>query len=182
MKGGRKTTVKRKSFILLIIPLGHIRRCFLHGCTSNSFLLTLSTSIFSVYSDQLFLSLSTNSLFGLFGPEPTPVLGSSQNWSLQLAPSVGKARSDQKEILVQYQKLKNQVRINRRLGHIRIMMVHIRRNQEDHNIITQWKTLSKGEIVREVGKSCTLIGVSRVGKVMCPMQRMRETCNVRLMN
>ena len=62
------------------------------------------------------------------------------------------------------------------------MMVHTRRNQEDHNIITQWKTLSKGEIVREVGKPCTLIGVSRVGKVMCPMQRMRETCNVRLMN
>ena len=31
-----------------------------------------------------------------------------------------------------------------------------------------------------VGKPCTLIGVNRVGKVMCPMQRMRKTCNVKL--
>ena len=83
-KGGRKTIVKRKSSVLLIIPLGHIRKCFLYGCTSNSFPLTLSTNIFSVYSDQLFLPFFTNSLFGLFGPEPTPVLDSSQNWSLHL--------------------------------------------------------------------------------------------------
>ena len=41
-------------------------------------------------------------------------------------------------------------------------------------------TLNKGEIMREVGKPCTLIGVSLVGKVMCPMQRMRKTCNVKL--
>ena len=50
-KGGRKTTVKRKSSVLLIIPLGHIQRGFLYGCMSNSFPLTLSTNIFSVYSD-----------------------------------------------------------------------------------------------------------------------------------
>ena len=34
--------------------------------------------------------------------------------------------------------------------------------------------------MREVGKPRTLIGASRMGKVMSPMQRMRETCNVRL--
>ena len=34
--------------------------------------------------------------------------------------------------------------------------------------------------MREVGKPCTLIGVIRVGKVMCSMQRMRKTCNVKL--
>ena len=32
------------------------------------------------------------------------------------------------------------------------------------------------------GKPRTLIGASRVGKVISPMQRMRETCNVRLTN
>ena len=62
------------------------------------------------------------------------------------------------------------------------MIIRPRRNQEVHNIITQWKTLNKGEIVREVGKPCTLIGVSHMGKVMCPMQRMRKTRNVRLTN
>ena len=62
------------------------------------------------------------------------------------------------------------------------MIIRTKQNQEVHNIITQWKTLNKGEIVKEVGKPCTLIGVSRVGKVMSPMQRMKETCNVRLKN
>ena len=62
------------------------------------------------------------------------------------------------------------------------MIIRTRQNQEVHNIITQWKTLNKGKIVREVGKPCTLIGVSHMGKVMCPMQRMRKTCNVRLTN
>ena len=62
------------------------------------------------------------------------------------------------------------------------MIVYTRRNQKDHNIITQWWTLNKGEIMKEVGKPRTLIGVSCVGKVMSPMQRMKETCNVRLMN
>ena len=62
------------------------------------------------------------------------------------------------------------------------MIVRTRRNQEVHNIITQWWTLNKGEIMKEVGKPRTLIGVSRVGKVMSPMQRMKETCNVRLTN
>ena len=62
------------------------------------------------------------------------------------------------------------------------MIVRTRWNQEVHNIITQWWTLSKREIMKEVGKPRTLIGVSRVGKVMSPMQRMRETCNMRLTN
>ena len=62
------------------------------------------------------------------------------------------------------------------------MIVRTRRNQDVHNIATQWKTLNKGVIVREVDKPRILIGVSRIGKVMCPMQRMRKTCNVRLMN
>ena len=68
----------------LIILLGHNRGCFLYLCMCNSFPLTLSINIFSLDSDQLFLSLSTNLLFGLFGLESNPVLGSSQNWSLQL--------------------------------------------------------------------------------------------------
>ena len=60
------------------------------------------------------------------------------------------------------------------------MIVHTRQNQEDHNIIIPWWTLNKREIMKEVGKPRTLIGASRMGKVMSPMQRMRETCNVRL--
>ena len=32
------------------------------------------------------------------------------------------------------------------------------------------------------GQTMTLIGVNRVGKVMCPMQRMKKTCNVKLMS
>ena len=67
----------------LIILLGHNRGCFLYWCTCNSFLLTLSTNIFFLDSDQLFLPLSTNLLFGLFGTESIPILGSSQNRSLQ---------------------------------------------------------------------------------------------------
>ena len=62
------------------------------------------------------------------------------------------------------------------------MIIHTRRNQEDHNIIILWWTLNKGEIMKEVGKPRTLIGVSHVRKVMSPMQRMKETCNVRLKN
>ena len=62
------------------------------------------------------------------------------------------------------------------------MIVRTRQSQEVHNIITQWWTLNKGEIMKEVGKPRTLIGVSRVGKVMSLMQRMRETCNGRLTN
>ena len=89
-KYNSKTTVKRKNSILLMILLGHDRRCFLYLCMCNFFPLTLYTNIFSLDSDQLFLPLSTNSLFGFFGPESIPVLGSSQNWSLQLASSVGK--------------------------------------------------------------------------------------------
>ena len=30
------------------------------------------------------------------------------------------------------------------------------------------------------GQTMTLIGVNRVGKVMCPMRRMKKTCNVKL--
>ena len=32
------------------------------------------------------------------------------------------------------------------------------------------------------GQTMTLIGVNRVRKVMCPMQRMKKTCNVKLMS
>ena len=74
---------ERKNPKPLIILLGHNQGCFLYLCICNSFPLTLSINIFSLDSDQLFLPLSTNLLFGLFGPEFNPVLGSSQNWSLQ---------------------------------------------------------------------------------------------------
>ena len=47
----KKTTIKRESSILLIILLGHIRICFLYLCMNNSFPLTPSTKIFSLYSD-----------------------------------------------------------------------------------------------------------------------------------
>ena len=100
-KGGKKNKLKKKTKRIreveeiqqqkerknpkpLIILLGHNRGCFLYLCMCNSFPLTLSINIFSLDSDQLFLSLSTNLLFGLFGLESNPVLGSSQNWSLQL--------------------------------------------------------------------------------------------------
>ena len=73
---------ERKNPKPLIILLGHNRGCFLYWCMCNSFPLTLSTNIFSLNSDQLFLPLSTNLLFGLFGTESIPILGSSQNWSL----------------------------------------------------------------------------------------------------
>ena len=78
----RQRQKERKNPKPLIILLGHNRGCFLYLCMCNSFPLTLSTNIFSLDSDQLFLPLFTNLLFGLFGPESIPVLGSSQNWSL----------------------------------------------------------------------------------------------------
>ena len=60
------------------------------------------------------------------------------------------------------------------------MTICTRRHQEAHNIANRRSTLNKGEIVSKVGKPCTLIRVNRVGKVMCPMQRMRKTWNVKL--
>ena len=75
---------ERKNPKPLIILLGHNRGCFLYLCMCNSFPLTLSINIFSLDSDQFFLPLFTNLLFGLFGLESNPVLGLSQNWSLQL--------------------------------------------------------------------------------------------------
>ena len=62
------------------------------------------------------------------------------------------------------------------------MTIRTRRHQEVHNIANRRETLNKGEIVSRVGKPCTLIGANRVGKVMCPIQRMRKTCNVKLMS
>ena len=79
----KNTTVKRKNSVLSIILLGHDREYFLYLCMCNSFLLILSSNIFSLDSDLLFLPLSTNLLFGLFGPESISILGSSQNRSLQ---------------------------------------------------------------------------------------------------
>ena len=99
-KGWRNTTVKKKNSLLLVPILGHVREYFLHLCACNSSLLTLYTNIFILDSDDHFLPLSINLLFGLLGPGSFPVLGLSQSWSLQLAPSVGTAWSDQKEILV----------------------------------------------------------------------------------
>ena len=40
--------------------------------------------------------------------------------------------------------------------------------------------LSKGEIMKEVCKQHILVRVSHEGRAMSPMQRMKETCNVRL--
>ena len=82
-KGWRNTIVKGKNSVLSIILLGHDRRYFLYLCICNSYLLILSSNIFSLDSYYLFLPLSTNVLFGLFGPESIPILGSSQNRSLQ---------------------------------------------------------------------------------------------------
>ena len=62
------------------------------------------------------------------------------------------------------------------------MIVRTRRIQGVPNIITQLWTLSKGEIMKEVCKQRLLIGISCVGKVMSPMQRIRETCTMRLTN
>ena len=81
-KGRKNTTVKRKNSVFLVIVLGHVQGHLLHVCACNSFLLTLYTNIFILDSDQFFLPLSTNLLFGLLGPESVPVLGSSQSWSL----------------------------------------------------------------------------------------------------
>ena len=78
----RQQQKERKNPKPLIILLGHNRGCFLYLCMCNSFPLTLSTNIFSLDSDQLFLPLSTNLLFGLFGLESIPIFGSSQNWFL----------------------------------------------------------------------------------------------------
>ena len=75
---------ERKNPKPLIILLGHNRECFLYLCMCNSFPLTLSTNIFSLDSYQLFLPLSTNLLFGLFGPKSIPILGSSRNQSLHI--------------------------------------------------------------------------------------------------
>ena len=83
-KGGRNTTVKMKGSSLSIVLTGHVRECFLYVCMCDSFHLTLYINIFILDLDQLFLSLSTNLQFGLFGLGSIPVLGSSQNQSLQL--------------------------------------------------------------------------------------------------
>ena len=88
-KRRKKKQKERKNPKPLIILLGHNRGCFLYLCMCNSFPLTLSINIFSQNSDQLFLPLSTNLLFGLFGPEFIPVFGSSQNQSLQEVLSLG---------------------------------------------------------------------------------------------
>ena len=62
------------------------------------------------------------------------------------------------------------------------MTIRIRRHKEVHNIANRRSTLNKWEIVSKVGKPCTLIGANRVGKVMCPIQRMRKICNVKLIS
>ena len=50
-KGWRNTTVKRKNSVLSIRLLGHDRGYFLYLCMYNSFLLILSSNIFSLDSD-----------------------------------------------------------------------------------------------------------------------------------
>ena len=82
-EGWRYTTVKRKNFVLSITLLGHDRGYFLYLYMCNSFLLILSSNIFSLDSNYLFLPLSINLLFGLLGLSPFSILGSSQNQTLQ---------------------------------------------------------------------------------------------------
>ena len=73
-KGGRNTTVKENNSVLSILLLGHDRGYFLYLCMCNFFFLIRYSNIFSLDSDQFFLPLSTNLLFGLVGSESIPVL------------------------------------------------------------------------------------------------------------
>ena len=73
-----------KNSVLLVLVLRHVRGYFLHMYAYKSFLLTLYTNIFILDSDQFLFLLSTNLLFGLFGPGSIPALGPSQIWSLQV--------------------------------------------------------------------------------------------------